>query len=64
MRLNKKDWEEIRKLLEETDRNISQIAKFYGVNRKSIYDYAHRHGWMNKKSKLSIRFKKWIKKKL
>jgi ActR/RegA family two-component response regulator len=50
-RLDKKEWQEIRVLLEEPDRNITEIAKQYKIDRVTIYNYAWRRGWMEKKKK-------------
>lgn len=50
-RLSEKRWQEIRVLLEAPNRNISKIARTYKVDRVTIYQYAWRRGWMEKKKK-------------
>ncbi len=48
-RLSKEDWEEIRLLLLEPNKNITHIAKQYKVNRHTIYEYSWRRGWLERK---------------
>jgi hypothetical protein len=50
-KLSSKDWEEIKKLLENEDRNISQIAKDFGISRNSVYVFANRRGWLAEEQK-------------
>ncbi len=47
-RLSKEKWEEIRLLLLESN-SITRIAKEYKISRHTIYSYAWRHGWLEKK---------------
>lgn len=48
-RLSSKEWSEIKKLIQRGNKNISDIAKKYNVNRSSIYAKAWREGWLTKK---------------
>jgi transcriptional regulator with PAS, ATPase and Fis domain len=50
-RLNKKEWQKIEKLLKKPNRNITQIANQYKINRRSIYGYCWRHNIFQKKEK-------------
>lgn len=54
-RLSKAKWEEIRKLLNNEERNISKIARKYNISRHSLYAYSWRHNIFQKKEK------SWIK---
>ena len=47
-RLNEKQWQEIRELLQEPKRNISQICRKYKISRNSIYVMANKNGWLVK----------------
>jgi Zn-dependent peptidase ImmA (M78 family) len=51
IKLKKADWQKIKEMLKREDRNISKIAKFYGVSRTAIYSYAFRRNWIKRKSK-------------
>ena len=48
-RLGEKKWEEIKLLFFKPDRNISKIAKQYGLSRHSVYEHSWRHGWLKRK---------------
>jgi len=48
-RLSVEEWREIKKLLKKPNRNITKIARDYKINRGSIYAYALRNGWVEKK---------------
>ena len=48
-RLSEKKWEEIKLLFFKPDRNISKIAKQYGLSRHSVYEHSWRHGWLKRK---------------
>jgi transposase-like protein len=50
-RLSQKKWQEIKVLLEKPDKNISRIARKYKVDRATIYQYAWRREWIEKKKK-------------
>lgn len=50
-KLSSKDWKKIKKLLENEDRNLTQIAEDFGISRNSIYMYANRRGWLKQKQK-------------
>ena len=50
-RLTKKKWDEIRLLLKNPDRNISEIAIRYNIGRATIYHYAWNKGWIKRKKK-------------
>ena len=66
IKLLKSDWQKIKEMLKKEDRNISRIAKYYGVNRRSIYAYAWRRNWIKQKEKKegfwhkTHRFLKWV----
>ena len=51
IKLNKKEWKEIKLLLKKKDRNIMKIARKYKINRHSIYEMAWRRGWLHKEKK-------------
>lgn len=59
-RLKKSEWDEIRVLLKNPDRDITAIAEKYGINRTSIYGKAWRNGWLEKKTK--PKKKSWLRK--
>jgi transposase-like protein len=65
-KLSKSDWKKIKEMLKKENRNISRIAKYYGVNRRSIYTFAWRRNWIVKKEKKerflhkAHRFLKWV----
>jgi len=50
-KLSPKDWEEIKELLKSENRNLTQIAKDFGISRNSVYVYANRRGWLAKEQK-------------
>jgi len=61
-KLKEKDWKEIRRLLKKKDRNITKIAKYYGITRNSIYAYCKRRNWLhNNKEKKKKSFWKKVK---
>jgi hypothetical protein len=58
-RLKERDWQEIKKLLQKKNRNITKICKFYGISRHSLYNYAKPRGWIKVKSKKTKRSFLW-----
>jgi transposase-like protein len=65
MTLSKAKWKEIRNLLKKKDRNMSKIARKYGISRNSLYRYANKRNWLIKKEPKKSIWKKilnfWIK---
>ena len=61
-RLTKQDLREIKQLLKRKNRNIRQIAKFYGVSRHSIYFLGYRRGWIVKEKKQGLweKVREWL----
>lgn len=62
-KLTKQDLREIKQLLKRKNRNIRQIAKFYGVSRHSIYFLGYRRGWIKqevKKEGLWEKTRNWL----
>jgi transposase-like protein len=51
-RLNEKQWQEIKELLQEPKRNISQICRKYKISRNSIYVMANKNGWLKGRNEL------------
>lgn len=47
-RLSKKEWREIKRMIDKDEDTITAIAKKYKVSRTNIYQYFWRHGWMTK----------------
>lgn len=61
-RLKKSDWNEIKILLQDKKTNISQICRDFKISRNSLYSYANKRGWFNKKETLLEKMKRWLKK--
>lgn len=55
-RLSKEEWNEIKDLMESPDRNLSAIARQYGVNRSTIYSYSYRKGWLEREEAPKLNF--------
>ena len=51
-RLSKEIWEKIEERLKDPNKNISQIAKEFGISRLSVYSFAWHRGWLIKKPKI------------
>ena len=58
VRLTKKEWGRIKKLLGKRDRNISQIAKDFNISRHSVYDYSWNNNFPELKKKKGRKRKK------
>lgn len=65
-KLTKQDWKEIKVLLKSKDRNITQIARNYGISRNSVYAYARRRNWIKHKDVQNPKkrhfLKEWLRK--
>lgn len=60
MRLSKAKWKEIRNLLKRKDKNMSKIARKYGISRNSLYRYANNRNWLIKKEQKKSIWRKII----
>jgi hypothetical protein len=60
-KLTKQDWKEIKILLKSKDRNITQIARNYGISRNSVYAYARRRNWIKREIPQDIPKKSFLK---
>lgn len=62
-RLSEKKWKQIEKLLQNTNRNMSKIAKKFHISRFALYNHAYTKGLLTKQEKRSFwqKIKEWLK---
>lgn len=48
------NWEELKEEFEKREISIYNLAKKYNITRKTIYDKAHKEGWIFKSKNVTL----------